>query len=187
MLGEAKRVSRYSEVELPGDRQRLFALITAGVTVISGALISFWPQSPLFFLFAVCFALLAAHQAGKAALNPPANPWCALAAVYSAAMLLLVLFNLLGVFVVLSMFEVIVPAWAIGYGLLMTCASVHMQNVGIRSYRWTRVLALLTVLGGVLLVVLPGMGVLTMIEFTGMIIGQTLLYSSLSAVNDAFF
>jgi len=167
-------------------REKFITLAAGLAAALIGTLIGVQLLGGAALLCALALIILGCYEFYRWSLAPVRS---VLALIDGGAALLAALICLCNYFGVIFTWEAHLytfPLWAIVSGLLKLLRVVQLYRGGEYGWGWMLLCALLSALAGVLLLILPAAGIMTMSEFSYMVIGLVLLLHGVHVVVDAF-
>ncbi|MBQ9942602.1 MAG: hypothetical protein IJP03_06320 [Christensenellaceae bacterium] len=174
---------RESKVE---KKQKLISVGTGLAVVAIGALVAVRPFNMVNILLIVACVAVGLYEFNRWHISADRAIWALLAGIVSVVFALLGICNLAGVLFAWDIVLYTIPSWGICYGAIKALGAFQMYRAGETNWGWGMLTGVLSVLIGALLILLPLLGIMTMTEFTGMLIGVLLLVVGINISVDAY-
>ena len=160
------------------------SMITGVLIVALAFFIAVYPHRSADWLFIPAFVVIAVYEFSKAALENYAGYFYVVQFGITVLGLVFVLLAYSGLLAT-SVALVVVPAWSAANGLVRLATGLYLRGRA-RDWNWYAVLGTLMVLAGAAMLILPGVGWLTMDTFFGIILGVIMFVTGICSVADAF-
>lgn len=175
-----------STVPHPNFQQKVISIAVAIVMIVVGLFIALSPGRTFYFMFIIAFFVLGFYEFFKYRTSYPKSKWRIVGGIASILFACFSIGNVTGIVAMIGMVELIVPIWAIVTGIIHIVQGMEMRKAGLNSSTWVIVSAILGIILGIILLAFPIMGILTMVEITGMLIGVLMLIFGINVIIDAF-
>jgi len=160
------------------------SLITGALVVALAFFIAVYPHRSADWVFIPAFIVIAAYEFAKAAKSSRAGYFYVAQFGITVIGLVFVILAYSGLLAA-SVALVVVPAWSAANGAVRIAAGLYLRGRA-HDWNWSAVLGALMVLAGAVMLILPGVGWLTMDTFIGIILGVIMFVAGIGSVADAF-
>lgn len=166
--------------------QKIFSVGLAIILTIIGLIFAIKPVKSFYFLFIIAFFLFGVYELYRYAKVVPKNIWYLVGGIVNIVFAIMTIGNVANFLFVWDMMLFMIPIWGICLGISKILAGVHMCKMGLGGWAWPVGLGVLALLMGLVLLLFPGWGILTMFEITGILVGVLLLFFAINVLIDAF-
>ena len=166
--------------------QKLCSIVSFVVLFAVAICVCINPTVDTYWLIAIGMAAVGLYEARRVCISSYGVFWILLMSAISIIGAILCVLNLAGVMESFDTLLNILPVWALVCGAAMALDGYTMMRCRFSGWGISIICGLLSLVIGLLLLILPPAGILTMYEITGFIAGALFVNNSICLLTDAY-